>query len=293
MRPGSKHLTAFKDELNWIGSGLIIAAGFFTGMPLVIPFAWAAYEAAYMLFVPDSAWYERRLSRKADAEVEQRRRALKKRYLPSLLERDRDRFRELEQLRREIEAQQATSDTWFREILRKLDFLLERFLLFGSKRAQYLGYLRALAVREEVAPTRPGGRPLSRGARDRALAEAGIDELLAWVLAAYDRRAAEGRQALDREPDPNTREVLKKNLEVLTRLRANAEQIGQIARNLERQLDLVVDAFSLINGQLRTSPPEQMLSDVDGVIDSSQALSDALAETAPLEQAIQRLGESP
>ena len=35
---------------------------------------WAAYEAAYMLFVPDSTWYDRRLSHKADAEVERRRR---------------------------------------------------------------------------------------------------------------------------------------------------------------------------------------------------------------------------
>jgi hypothetical protein len=293
VRPANKHQTAFKDELNWIGTGLIIAAGFFAGLPLAIPFAWAAYEAAYMLFVPDSTWYQQRLSRKADAEVEQRRRAQIRTYLPTLLEGDRDRFRELEQLRREIEAQQAASDTWFREILRKLDFLLERFLLFGHKRAQYLGYLRALAVREEAGPTRQGSRLLSRAARDRMLAEVDIGRLLGWVLEAYDRRADEGRQALDRETDPRTQEVLRKNLDVLARLRANAEQIGQITRNLERQLDLVVDAFSLINGQLRTSPPEQMISDVDGVIDSSQALSDALAETAPLEQAIQRLGQSP
>jgi flagellin-specific chaperone FliS len=293
VKPSSKHTAAFKDELNWIGTGLIIAAGFFAGFPLAIPFAWAAYEAAYMLFVPDSTWYERRLSHKADAEVERQRRSLKKTYLPSLLEEDRDRFRELEQVRREIEAQEPTSELWFREIVRKLDFLLERFLLFAHKRAQYLGYLRDLAAREDVTPAGRGGRPLSRGARDRALADATIDQLLAWLLDAYDRRAAAAQQELARETDPRTQEVLKKNLDVLIRLRANAEQIGQIARNLERQLDLVVDTFSLINGQLRTSPPEQMISDVDGVIDSSQALSDALVETAPLEQAIQRLGQSP
>ena len=86
---------------------------------------------------------------------------------------------------------------------------------------------------------------------------------------------------------------MEKNPDVLGRLRTNAAMIGQITRNLERQLGLVFDSFSLINGQLRTSPAEQMVSDVDGVIRSSQALADALAETAPLEQALQRLGPSP
>ena len=69
-------------------------------------------------------------------------------------------------------------------------------------------------------------------------------------------------------------------------------QIGQIARNLEHQLNLVVDTFNLINGQLRTRPPEAMLSDVDDAISSSQSLTETLAEVAPLEQQIQRLGQS-
>src|SRR4051812_6922557 len=60
-----KHLEALKDELNVVGSGAIVAAGFFLGLPLLIPFVWLGYEAAYLLFVPDSGWYDRRLGRKA------------------------------------------------------------------------------------------------------------------------------------------------------------------------------------------------------------------------------------
>jgi hypothetical protein len=293
LRLSDRAVTAFKDELNWIGTGLIVAAGFFAGFPLAIPFAWAAYEAAYMLFVPDSAWYERRLSRRADAEVARRRRDLKRSCWRMLLEEDRERFERLEATRREIEQQQEIADTWVREILRKLDFLLERFLLFATKRAEYLGYLRALAEREEVTPTDMAGRPLPPRGRRRAIEEAGVEALLRWLLEAYDRRVESGQYELARERDPNTRDVLQKNLDVLTRLHANIDQIGQITRNVERQLDLVADSFALINGELRTRPPEQMVSEVESVILSSQALSDALTETASLEQAVQRLGQTP
>jgi hypothetical protein len=293
VKLSGRAVTAFKDELNWIGTGLIVAAGFFAGFPLAIPFAWAAFEAVYMLFVPDSAWYDRRLSRKADAEVAQRRRALKRSSWRLLLEEDRDRFEELERIRGEIEGQQEIADTWVREIVRKLDFLLERFLLFATKRAEYLGYLRALAEREEVTPTDMAGRPLPPRGRRRALDEAGVDRLLRWILDAYDRRMESSQFELARETNPHTGDVLQKNLDVLTRLRANVDQIGQIARNVERQLSLVADSFALINGELRTRPPEQMVSEVEGVILSSQALSDALTETASIEQAVQRLGQAP
>jgi hypothetical protein len=292
VRPSNKYLQAFKDELNWIGTGLIASACLFTGLPLVLPFAWAAYETAYLLFVPDTRWYEKRLSRKADAEVERRRRALKEAYLPTLLEHDRRRFEQLEQLRAEIGAQHTASQEWLLEILRKLDFLLERFLLFGSKHAQYLGYLRDLAVREGTIRAPRTGGLLGAWRGDAPLTAEDLEPLLVRVLGAYDRRLAEAQHNLARETDPPTRAVLQKNLDVLTRLRANAEQIGQTTRNLERQLDLVVDTFALINGQLRTSPPEQMLSDVDDVIGSSQTLTDTLAEVAPLEEAIQRLDAS-
>ena len=155
-----KHLEAFKDELNWIGSGLILAGGFFLGAPLLVPFVWLGYEAAYLLFVPDSAWYDRRLSKKADAEVARRHQELRRRFLPFLLPEDRQRFELLERMRVEIEDQQAGAGTVQREMLRKLDFLLERFLQFGSKRAEYLEYLRELMKQEvRLTPSRRGWWP--------------------------------------------------------------------------------------------------------------------------------------
>jgi hypothetical protein len=305
-----KLVSAFRDELNLLGTGAAVAACLFAGLPVLIPFVWAAYEAAYLLFVPDSQWYEQRLRRKADAEVEAHRRALKRALLPSLLPVDRERFEELEQIRRELVAHPSAAPELHTEILGKLDFLLERFLHFGSKRAQYLGYLQAVAEREgasgwnatlptplrsalQAAAEREGAAGIrrSRGRRDREPV-ADPDALARWLLAAYDRRRAEVEAELQQEPDPRTRDVIEKNLKVLAQIRENTEQIAQIARNLEHQMGLVADTFALVNGELRTTPAEQMLPDVDDVIGSSQALTAALQEVAPIEQALQRAGRS-
>ena len=51
--------------------------------------------------------------------------------------------------------------------------------------------------------------------------------------------------------------------------------------------DAYVGGTGMISGAVK-----QMLSDVDDAITSSQSLTETLAEVAPLEQQIQRLGQS-
>jgi hypothetical protein len=282
-----KHVEAFKDEINWISSGAIVAAGFFLGMPLLIPFAWLGYEAAYLLFVPDSQWFERRLSRKFDAEIIRRRQALRERCLPTMLPEDRQRYETLERLREEIERQQSGEGTVRREILRKLDYLLERFLTFGSKRAEYLEYLRQL--REQEMGAASGKRSWwVRGARPDAGAESA--QLLERLIEHYQEEIERSNQELKMERVATNADVLRKNAQVLARCQENVEQIGEILRNLTHQMDLVVNTFTLINGQARTRPPEQMLTEVEDVVGSSEALTETLATFAPLDEAVQRLG---
>jgi hypothetical protein len=55
-------------------------------------------------------------------------------------------------------------------------------------------------------------------------------------------------------------------------------------------MELVVNTFTLINSQARTRPPEQLVSEVREVVGSAEALREAMATLAPLEQAVQRLG---
>jgi hypothetical protein len=280
-----KHLEAWKDEINVVGSGAIVAAGFFLGMPLLIPFVWLGYEAAYLLFVPDTAWYDRRLSRKSEAEVARRRQALRRRYLPTLLPEDQHRFEMLERMRADIQRQQAGQAQSQQEILRKLDYLLERFLMFGSKRAEYLEYLRQLHEQERGAAR--GRRSWWGGGEPRAMDAAALQDRL---VTHYEAEIEVVQQELQAEQVAGSANVLRKNAEVLEQCRENVVRIGEILRNLDQQMDLVVNAFTLINGQIRTRPPEQMLTDVEDVVGSSQALAEALAAFAPLDQAVQRLG---
>jgi hypothetical protein len=146
---------AFEENFNLVGLGGAAALSLATLNP--IPFlVGLVVEAAYLLFVPDSSWYMTRLSRKADAEVAARRLALKRQVFPQIPETEQRRFEKLEGIRYQIGGQTDLQDKqWFREVLRKLDYLLEKFLMFAAKESQFRKYL--LSVQQDVVPHyRPG-----------------------------------------------------------------------------------------------------------------------------------------
>jgi len=130
MRKENRIHEAFKEGYNVVGLTTAVAASVALSSPLPL-LAGLVMEAAYLLFVPDSRWYETRVARKFDAEVEARRQRLKAEVLPTLRTELRDRFERLETTRLEIAAQPASGETWFAQVLRKLDYLLEA----GPKRA--------------------------------------------------------------------------------------------------------------------------------------------------------------
>ena len=75
MPRGNRYLQAFKESFNVVGLTTAVAVSAATLNPLPL-LAGLVAEAAYLLFVADSRWYAARLSRRYDAEVEQRRQAL-------------------------------------------------------------------------------------------------------------------------------------------------------------------------------------------------------------------------
>src|SRR5947199_297066 len=143
MRRSNKLSEAFKESFNIMGlaGAVAVSAALLTPVPLI---AGLVAEAAYLLLVPDMKWYDARLSKRYDAEVEKRRQELKNSILPNLRPEMQARFSRLEQTRRDIEAHPIEGETWFREVLRKLDFLLEKFLLFAAKDNEYRGHLNSI-----------------------------------------------------------------------------------------------------------------------------------------------------
>lgn len=74
-----RHREAFKENANLVGlaTSVALSAALLTPLPLLVGLV---AEAAYLLFIPDTKWFESRLAKKHDAEIEQRRLELKQRY---------------------------------------------------------------------------------------------------------------------------------------------------------------------------------------------------------------------
>src|SRR5438552_3468783 len=156
MRKSNRYLEAFRESFNVVGltTAVAVSAAMLNPLPLL---AGLVAEAAYLLFVADSSWYAKRLSRRYDAEVEKRRQQIKEQALPTLRPSMQARFARLEEMRDQINAQPVEGQTWFREVLRKLDYLLEKFLQFASKEAQFRAYLQSLLDEVRNDTPRRGG----------------------------------------------------------------------------------------------------------------------------------------
>lgn len=155
MNGRNRYLEAFKENYNVIGltSVLALSAAMLSPLPLLVGLV---AEAAYLVFVPDSRWYDVRLSHRYDADVRKRREQLKQQILPTLRPVVQARYMRLEEMRQQIEKQAADDQTWVREVLRKLDYLLEKFLQFASKEVQFRNYLDSVLEQERNSGRRSG-----------------------------------------------------------------------------------------------------------------------------------------
>lgn len=153
MKSSNRYFEAFKENFNLVGLAGVAAVAMATTtvVPLLIGLV---VEAAYLLFYADSRWYDLRQAKKFDAEIEARRTALKNQILPQLQPAMRSRFLRLEDVRRGITENASDNSEWFREVLRKLDFLLEKWLQFASKDVQFRTYLEA-TLRDECGVSMP------------------------------------------------------------------------------------------------------------------------------------------
>lgn len=312
---------AFEEGFNLVSLGGAAALSLATLNP--IPFlVGLVAEAAYLLFVPDSSWYMSRLSRKADAEVAARRAELKRQIFPQIPEIEQRRFEKLEGIRAQIGGQSdLQGQQWFREVLRKLDYLLEKFLMFTMKEAQFRKYI--LSVQKDVVPNyrprrtdaqeenddftvipvrvvdRRRGKEKRDDRRDRGngknrqeaeeeelpppLTDIWVNEIVGVIQKKYDSEITELSEKSTAESDHNTRAILEKRVDVLRQRHEYVGKIGKILINLGHQMDLLEDSFGLINDQIRAQSPEQVLADIEGVVYQTDSMTRLLDELAPYE----------
>ncbi len=289
--PGSSRFKqAFSESYNVIGlAGLFAAsAALLTPVPLLIGLV---AETVYLLFTPDSKWYMDRLATRYDQEVIARREKLVREVGPTLPSSVMARFARLETTRNQIGSQTVDGMKWFREVLRKLDYLMEKFLLFASKQVQFQTYLKS--VLDETDPgtlvSPPAiSQPLRRVVRRVDPTGENDEEWILSTVSIIQQRYADEVTGIDdllkKDENLHNRAVLDKRKDILTRRRQYVGQIGEILTNLNHQLHLMEDTFGLINDEIRARSPEQVLADIEDVVNQSDNLTETLQDVSPFDQ---------
>jgi hypothetical protein len=292
----NRYAEAFKERYNAIGLIALAVASAILMNPLPL-IAGAVLEGVYLAVVPRSEWYLKRLSSKFDAEIVRRRQKLRAQLFPKIRPELQSRFDHLEQARGTMAEQVPGEQKWFREVLRKLDYLLDKFLEFASKEGDFRVYLRSVleeTLREKMAnEVEAGGSKAfvkSRSAKLRWAGEPPSEPADKWISAVvseiqghYDTESDElNRQRTADPEDLTTNAVLDKRVEIIRRRRDYVGQIGKITGNLNHQLELMEDTFGLISDEIRARSPEQILADIDEVIGKTDALTDILQDISPM-----------
>lgn len=301
--------SAFTEVLNVV---FLILGGvvFLTTGSMSVLFAVLAAEFGYMLFMPGSRWYRGVLTGRATHRRQLERAQMKRDLLPALMPGDRNRFLRLEAQRNQLPAAPAIG--YGREemgaVYSQMDLLLDKFLHFAAKSAQYRAYLVDM-VRPSPGPAAPGAHWVDRlfdiastlitekqvsgqAASTPTRAPADIQKVVDQVRSGLDERITQMQASLDAQTTDANRNIVSKNLEVLTKRRERIGELGDIITNLECQLDLIESTFGLISDQVRSLPPEQVLHDINDVVLQTETTTQLLAASAPMEFQFNRLDKT-
>lgn len=304
MRLPNRYAAALKENANLVGLASATALSFALLNPLPLLGA-IVLEACYLVFVPDSKWYEARLEKRHDEEIKDRREKLKGEILPNVRFSVRERFQSLEEKRYQIEVQTKTEDKWFREALRKLDYLMERYLEFSEREEWFAKYLDSISRDLKTEPPKIREFKPGRGKDryeiderdDSARRMIGFEITKEWIETTVERiqdgyqKEIDGIKAhLDGDPDFPTVRLEEKRIEILDRRRKYVDRLGMILHNLGAQMRLIQDTFGLINDEIRARSPEQVLADIDEVVLASNSLAEAIDSVASLEDLVKNLG---
>src|SRR5437763_16942083 len=100
----NRYVAALKESYNGIGLATVAAISAATLNPLPLLVGLVA-EAAYLLIVPDTKWYQTRLANRIAAQAEAERLKLRAQILPTLRPSVQALFAHLAEMRRQISAE--------------------------------------------------------------------------------------------------------------------------------------------------------------------------------------------
>ena len=286
----NRYLRAFTEPLHLLIFAIGVALPLASGQILLLLLI-GALEFSYLVYVPPTTWYARRLRQREEAVVRRQREASKVKILPSLCPAMRERYKRLETMHRQALEQTRDAHRWFADTPRKFDYLLDTFLEFASTQSSFLNYLAF--VQEEVCGSSPArSKEFNPFRTNSPLDPDGpwVEEALSDIRGKYAGELETLRERLDRGEDEANTALLTKHAQILTRRAEFIEKLAQTLDNISRQLHVLEDSFGLINDVMQARKPEEaILADIDDAVAQTDAMANVLKEMSDSEQIIRSL----
>lgn len=235
-------------NLSLLGGAVVAAAA--TG-EYVLGAAAVGLEAVWLLFGPDFKPFRRAVDRAEREEREQADRARVDKLMESLPERDWQRAKALDELRREIERDMQHNPSFqailLQSELEKLSQLHQSFVHLANACARAETYLSALDPRE------------------------------------LERQLKAQEAITQKMADPQVKELAQKNIDVIKKRQTTIVEIENFLARARGQMNLIENSVRLLRDQALTmTSPSQLGEQLDDLLTGVEALQASTRQTEEL-----------
>ncbi len=314
MARTNPYTEALKEPANLIGFATLAATSLAVNNPLPV-LCGIVVEAAYLLFVPETKWYRDRLTNRGQSKTSLAWQVRRDQVLSTLRPDLQSRFRRLEIARAQIDTKVRSQVSFKPEMLDKLDQLLLQFLDFCATETTFRTYLSdlidQLSVNDGARPqpifdSRPGyippqytkvrnydqqyyasPEPLAGNVPKRKPgSDLSPDNWVTWAVNQIQLKFNAQLNQLnpESETDPALKELKQKRADVLSRRNDHVAQMGKAIVNLDLQVQLIEDTFGLINDEVSTRNPDQVIGEIDSLMLQTETLTKTLQEIGQFDQ---------
>ena len=241
---------AFANVYNLTLLGGALSAAVLTGDWLIAVGA-GALEALWLVLGPDLKPFQRAVRETERQEREKADRERVDKLMAELPEREWQRAKALDELRREIERDMANNPSFQAILLQseldKLSQLHMSFVTLGYGCVRAETYLQAVDTRE------------------------------------LDRQLAAQATLIEKAPDPSVRELARKNQEVLNKRLATIKDIQGFLARARGQMNLIENSVRLLRDQALTmTSPDQLTEQLDDLLTGVDAVQASVKEAEAL-----------
>lgn len=292
----NQYIEAFKEPWNLLGmaSCTMLATATWDFRIFCVG---AVVEALYLMVFADSNIYQKKLKDKENKLKEEEFRKefddLRSIALCQVSRPIAERFQTLEHIRNQVERASADKETWYLDVVRKLDQMLMAFLNFGLKESQFRNHLHNAVSTLATQKKRSGSNKVGPCPDDATLEEVEqwTRDVAEYITQSYSNEIAdvESKISQTQAADPNL-PILQKRSELIKRRSEYAGKVGRMLVSMHHQMRLLEDTFGLISDEAQSRPPQQVLTDIEEAVFQSTLLTTAIDEFSSSNEQVLTIG---